>query len=203
MIYIEFISRRPGVSIEDFHADAGAGQEGWADGYGEDRLVLNVGRTWRMGPEPEYLAVWHTPARGLDRVDDWEEIFTSGAADRFEEPFKAVARIDRAGCYRELLEPEPARSGPYYAELFELADGATADDAADYLRARGERHSSLTLPLACLRMGRLGPDPAGLAVWRGASYASFAEIAEDLPGADAPLVVRDAAFYHDFGRETL
>ena len=53
LVYIEYISRRAGVDLASFHAGATAGQEGWDDYYGEDRLILSAGRTWRLGPEPE------------------------------------------------------------------------------------------------------------------------------------------------------
>ena len=105
LVYIEYISRRPGVSLEAFHALAGHGQTGWGEENPEEVLLANLGRTWRTGPEPEYLAFWYTPGQGLDRFDDWERIFRSGEADEFEEPFKIAARIDRAGSYDPLIEP--------------------------------------------------------------------------------------------------
>ena len=52
-VYIEYISRRPGVPLQSFHAIAGPGQAKWAAEYGVDRLILNIGRTWRLGAEPE------------------------------------------------------------------------------------------------------------------------------------------------------
>src|SRR5689334_23778934 len=69
-VYIEYISRRPGVPLQSFHAIAGPGQGRWAGQYPEDRLILNIGRTWRLGPEPEYLAVWHTPGKGVERLGE-------------------------------------------------------------------------------------------------------------------------------------
>ena len=33
LIYIEYISRKPGVDLELFHTVAGGGQTGWADDY--------------------------------------------------------------------------------------------------------------------------------------------------------------------------
>src|SRR3712207_7406930 len=53
--YLEFISRRPGIGLHEFHAVVGGGQSGWAGDYGDDVTVVNVGRSWRIGPEPEYL----------------------------------------------------------------------------------------------------------------------------------------------------
>lgn len=203
LVYIEYISRREGVALEAFHKVAGRGQTGWSGDYEDDALVLNLGRSWRMGPEPEYLAAWYTPGAGLDRIDDWERIFKSGAAEAFEEPFLLAARIDRAGCYEPLFDPVPGRLGRYYAELFDLAPGATHDDVRGAYAERRARHSGLELNLLVDRIGRLGPDPRGLAVWGLPAWASLEPIARDLDGADGPVRLVDAAMYSDFGEETL
>ncbi len=147
LVYIEYISRRPGVSLEAFHALAGHGQTGWAGDNPEEVLLANLGRTWRTGPEPEYLAFWYTPGQGLDRFDDWERIFRSGEADEFEEPFKIAARIDRAGSYDPLIEPRPVATERVYIEFFDIARGVHARRRAGGLRGarrRPPRASSCT-----------------------------------------------------------
>jgi hypothetical protein len=203
LIYIEYISRRPGVALEAFHAVAGGGQEGWAGDYGSDVAVLNLGRTWRMGPEPEYLTAWYSPSAGLERLDEWERIFKSGDAARFEEPFRLAARIDRAGVYEPLLEPVVGSAGRYYAEFFDVAPGATRDQVCAAYEERAGRHSELELNLLCDRVGALGPDPRGLAFWGAPSYAALDEIARELEGSEHPIRLVTAALYNDFGAETL
>ena len=126
LVYLEFISRRPGVSLEQFHAVAGQGQTGWAGDNTEDILLANLGRSWRTGPEPEYIAFWYTQSQGLDRFDDWERIFRSGVAEQFEEPFRLAARIERGGSYDALLEPVPVDTERCYLEFFDFAEGAGA-----------------------------------------------------------------------------
>jgi hypothetical protein len=203
LVYIEYISRRPGVSLEAFHEVAGRGQAGWAGEYADDRLVLNLGRTWRIGPEPEYFAVWYNPSAGLERIGEWERIFTSGEAAHFEEPFKLAARIDAAGCYEPLAEPVPGRGGPYYAEFFEPAEGTVQDDLRAFFDARRTRHSGLELNLLVGRIGRLGPDPPGLAVWSLPSYGALDAIARELDGGAGPIRLVNAALYADLGKEIL
>ncbi|MDP9257355.1 MAG: hypothetical protein M3Q31_12455 [Actinomycetota bacterium] len=203
LIYIEYISRRPGVALEAFHAVAGGGQEGWAGDYDADVAVLNLGRTWRMGPEPEYLTAWYSPSAGLERLDEWERIFKSGDAARFEEPFRLAARIDRAGVYEPLLEPVVGSAGRYYAEFFDVAPGVTRDEVRAAYEARAGRHSQLELNLLCDRVGALGPDPRGLAFWGAPSYAALDGIARELDGAERPIRLVTAALYNDFGAETL
>jgi hypothetical protein len=203
LIYIEYISRRPGIALEAFHAVAGGGQDGWAGDYDADVAVLNLGRTWRMGPEPEYLTAWYSPSAGLERLDEWERIFKAGDAAHFEEPFRLAARIDRSGVYEPLLEPVAGSLGRYYAEFFEIATGATRDDVRGAFEERAARHSELELNLLCDRIGALGPDPRGLAVWGTPSYGALEEIARELEGAGRPITLVTAALYNDFGHETL
>ena len=203
LIYIEFISRRPGVSLEAFHAVAGGGQEGWAGDYDADVAVLNVGRTWRMGPEPEYLTAWYSPSAGLERLDEWERIFKAGDAAHFEEPFRLAARIDRSGVYEPLLEPVVGTLGRYYAEFFEVARDATRDDVRASFEERAARHTELELNLLCDRVGQLGPEPRGLAFWGAPSYGALDAIARELDGVEHPIRLVTAALYNDFGAETL
>lgn len=204
LIYIEYISRKPGVDLELFHTVAGGGQTGWADDYAaRDQNILNLGRTWRMGAEPEYMAVWNSPNDGLDRLDEWETIFRSGEADRFEGPFRLAARIDIAGCYEALIEPVRGSLGRYYSEHFELSQGVSHADVRRFFEERRARHGALELNLVCDRIGGLGPDPRGLAVWGTPSFGALDAIARELDGVSEPIRLVRAGLYCDFGQETL
>jgi hypothetical protein len=203
LVYIEFISRRPGVGLHEFHAVAGGGQTGWQGEYEDDIAVLNVGRSWRIGPEPEYLCAWYSRNSGMERIDEWERVFRSGEADLFEEPFRLAARIDAAGCYEPLLEPVVGSKGRYYAEWFDVAPGADHDAVRSAYEARRKAHDDLELNLLVDRIGKLGPDPRGLAVWGVPSWASVEGIARDLDGVDDPIRLVTVSFYADFGQEQL
>jgi len=203
LVYIEYISRRPGVSLEVFHEVAGRGQLQWESEYDDDQLLLTLGRTWRLGPEPEYLHIWYNKQAGLERIDEWECIFTSGIVARFEEPFRLAARIDSAGCYEPLLEPQPGKGGPYYAEYFEITPGATPDEVRTYFEERRTLHPSLILNLLIDRIGLLGPAPRGLAIWSVPTYGALSEIARDLDGVTHPIQPSHSGVYADFGREIL
>ena len=201
MIYIEYISRRHGIDLDEFHEAMAKGQEGWDAGYGEDQLVLSAGRTWRMGPEPEYLGVWYSPGFSFERVDDWDQIFRSGEADQYEEPFRKVARIDEAGCYEPLIEPVRARNGSYYAEFFRT--NGPVSTVRGYYEERAQRHRRFSLNLLVHRIGRLGPEPGGLAVWTLPNFAALAEIAQELDRVQEPVELVTAGTYADVGKEIL
>ena len=74
------------MDLETFRKQAAQGQEGWDSGYGEDRLVLGLARTWRLGPEPGGIAVWTLPdfaslgaiAAALNGVHEPVELVTAG-----------------------------------------------------------------------------------------------------------------------------
>jgi hypothetical protein len=201
MIYIEYISRRPGVELHDFHAAMAQGQDGWAEGVREDQLVWSAARTWRMGPTPEYIGVWYSPGFGFERFDDWERMFRSGEADPYEEPFRQAARIERAGCYEPLLDPLRIRNGTYYAEFFR-ATGALAAVRSFY-QERARRHARFALTLLVHRIGRLGPEPGGLGVWTLPDFAALEEIARELDGVQDPVQLETAGLYVDVGQEIL
>ena len=203
LVYIEFISRRPGIGLHEFHAVAGGGQTGWAGQYDDDVAVLNVGRSWRIGPEPEYLCAWYSRDAGMERIDEWERVFRSGDADNLEEPFRLAARIDAAGCYEPLLEPVVGSKGRYYAEWFEISDAANHDDVRGSFEARRDQHPDMELNLLVDRIGRLGPDPRGLAVWGVDSWSAVETIARDLETVTEPIRIVTASFYADFGKEQL
>ncbi len=201
MIYVEYISRRPGVSLEQFHEAMIAGQEGWDTTYGEDQLIWSAGRTWRLGPEPEYLGVWHTPGRGFDRIDDWDRIFRAGHAEIHEAGVRRAARLDAAGCFNPLGEPVRLRNGTYYAEFFRPTDAGAAIRA--FFDERAARYPRFTLGLLATRVGRLAPEPGGIAIWQIPSFAALAEIATELDSVNQPIELVTAGTYVDIGQEIL
>ena len=75
MIYIEYISRRPGIELVDFHRVVTQVQKNWSAGQAGDRLILSAARTWRLGSGPEYLGVWYTSDAGFERLDAWQAAF--------------------------------------------------------------------------------------------------------------------------------
>jgi len=202
LVYLEYISRRPGVGLHEFYKVAGAGPIGWTGDFATDKAVLNLGRTWRMGPEPEYLTVWYSPEHGLERLDEWEGIFGAGEADAYEEPFRLAARIERSGCYEPLTEPVRGTLGRYYAEWFDWGAGSSRQDVSGYFESRIVRYPELQLNLLIDRIGNLGPDPRGLAVWGTPSWVDLDAIARE-DHSSSPIVPVAASFYSDFGKEIL
>ncbi len=202
LVYVEFLSRRPGASLHAFHTLIGGAQAIWAAEQPDDVLVAKLGRTWRLGPEPEYLFAWWMPRHGLERLQDWEGAFAS-AADTIEASFNVAGRIDRGGCYEPLEEPIVATSERYYLERFDLAPGATRKDVRSLYAERRAAHPELTLNLLVDRIGRLAPDPRGLALWGLPSWAQLDGVARDFDDGDHPVRLVTAGTYAVFGNEIL
>lgn len=98
MYYIEFVRRRPGVSVEVFRTKVGERTLAWAERHPADKLLFMIGRSWNLGPEPGYLIVWQ--AESMARFDEWKRAL--GPVD----PQTAVSEIVDAGVYEDLGEEQ-------------------------------------------------------------------------------------------------
>ncbi len=199
MIYVEFIERDRWVPIEVFR-HLGQQQSTWGEGS-VDRMVLQLGRTLRLGPRPSYLCLWDIPDIG--RLDAWEDYFHSSAAlsnARSLAMHRAI-NIDRAGLY-DVLHQESLGDAPliYIVEYCDPAP-VKAKPILESFLDRANRHGDLKLTFLLLRLGHLGPDPALLSIWAAPSYVS----AESLLRADRPdhAEVIDVGIYRPFGDEIL
>ncbi len=202
LLYVEFISRRASVPLERFHAVAGGTQGTWAQRHSDDRIILNAGRSWRVGPEPEYLCVWYTPGSGLERIDDWERLFREAAVVEHHAEFEAVARIDRAGCYLPVGEPTLASEGRYLIEWLSC-DGVSDDRLAAEFASRAQRHPRRTLRCLARPLGALAPGSHSFALWGLAAWGDAQALARDLPQRDTGIMITDAGLYADLGDEQL
>ena len=201
LVYVEYISRNPGVSAEAFRYMIGSMQTGWERQHEEDDLLLlNVGRTWRIGPEPEFLTAWYSQA-GLERLDQWEQLFAGDQQAVWNEPFRLAARMDAAGCYEPLVEPRAGTTGRYYAEYFDFVPDAVARGREGVLPRARRTPSELELSLLVDRLGTLGPDPRGLAVWSCTAWGDLDALVRELDGGEAPVRDVRGALYADLGHE--
>jgi hypothetical protein len=203
MVYVEYISRRPGIELADFQETFKKVQEGWESSFSEDQLILNAARTWRLGPQPEYLTVWCSPHAGFARLDDWERTFRRRDSNNYgyNSPLRRVARMEYAGWYEALVTPTRARRGIYYLELFRPVKTSSA--IHKFFEERAPNHKDFTLNLLLRRLGRLAPDPGGLAVWTVPSFASLCEIAQELEDVKEPVELVGAGVYVDVGEEVV
>ena len=99
MFYIEFYSRKPGVSPEIFRETVKRTDAYWARANPQDRPVLAVGRTWRLGG-PHYIVVWEID--GSARLDEWKgQLASDPEAQAMMADWQAVVDCD-AGLYESL-----------------------------------------------------------------------------------------------------
>jgi hypothetical protein len=75
--------------------------ERWAMQHPDDELVLNIGRTWRLGPRPGiYMTVWRV--KDLAVINRWNEEFEDAGILQEHGEFAEVATIVDAGMYADL-----------------------------------------------------------------------------------------------------
>ena len=198
MIYLEFIERDRWVPIEIFR-HIGNQQSNWSEDS-VDRMLLQLGRTMRLGPRPSYLCLWDIPDIG--RLDAWEVYFHSPAAGRNSrsQAMHRSINIDRAGLY-DVLHRGPSIEAPIY--IVEYCDPLQAADSDVRLtfESRAGRHHEVQPILLLRRLGHLGPDPALLSIWGATSYAAAEPLLRDTSLGEVRLV--DVGIYRAFGEEIL
>jgi hypothetical protein len=205
MIYLEFIERDRFVPIELFRY-MGNQDAIWVQKE-TDRLLLQLGRTFRFGPMPSYLAFWQIAT--MDRFDVWQEYFTSDAAFRNHRSIAMhrAVHVQRAGLYDELmmdLADSRARDEDmsWYIEYFDAAASETDAAVHGAFRQRAGGFHDVKLELLLRRVGMLGPDPAHLAVWSSSKFENFERLIRSAPGASGAQI-KQAGLYRHHGNETV
>jgi hypothetical protein len=198
MIYIEFISREPGVAREVFRY-LGDQSTSWVEAH-RDEYLGQLGRTMRIGPHPAYLTIFRVD--GLARLQEWEDYFLSDAyhANRRSFAMQRSLQMVRDGCYDELVPTEPISDGLYVLEFFSAADETSNSDVEREFGERQERHREARLAMLLRRIDLLGPDPGGIAGWR---LDSARELEPFIRASHAMRAVirHEAGLYRRFGTE--
>ena len=166
LVYIEYISRRPGVSLEAFHALAGHGQTGWAGDNPEEILLANLGRTLadRAGARvPRLLVHAGAGTRPLRRLG---ADLPLGRGRRVRGAVQDRRPHRRGGLLRPADRAQAGRSrAGLHRVLRHRAGSDSRRRAARPTRSGADGHPELKLNFVLDRIGRLGPDPRGLAAW--------------------------------------
>ena len=191
MIYIEFIERDRFMPIEIFH-HLGRQSSDWADGAA-DKLVLQIGRTLRLGPMPSYLVFWEIDDIG--RLDEWETYFgsTEARTNRRSQAMHRAMHIQRAGLYDTLFASKSTNFPLYYLEFYRELDIGPEDELPPGFTREG-------LVFILRRVGWLGPEAKALSVWGCNSYRAVERLSRRSIEGALPM---DAGVYKDMGTETL
>ena len=198
MIYAEFIRRDRHMPIEIFRALGD--QASWVDP--DDDLVLNVGRTLRLGPHPAYMAFWR--CKGMARLDEWEAHFQSdaGRADAYEMATHRAIDLTHGGCLDEIVTGPRAEDGLQYIEFLDVPRAASDAALADHARTRAAAHGHAVLNHVVRRVGLIGGPLGDMIVWTVRDYVALEPLARERH-PDGPFKPREAGVYRRFGREIL
>lgn len=200
MYYVEFIQRDRSMPVDIFRTLADQASS-WVD-PDADRMVLQLGRTMRLGPHPSYLALWRIA--GIERLDAWESYFGTDSYRAGNPRSHAMHRaidIARAGLYDAAVEAGTTREGLHVVEYVDAARPGPA--LGDWYRARAGAWPAARLAYVLTRVGLLGPDPSHLAIWSFADYAASEAFVRTAPGDDGDIRVVHAGVYRWLGEEVL
>lgn len=198
MIYVEFIDRDRFMAIEIFRIFGQ--QTAWT--APEDTMIANLGRTMRVGPHPSYMCFWRI--KGMARMDEWEIYFRTeeGLRDLSAAAALRAIHFERSGLYDEIVSGPPLGDGLHYVEFFGADEDAADEDIHDHFATRAKQHSNGKIGFVLRRIGLLGPEPGGLAVWTFPNYVDMESIARERHGA-SPFRPTMAGVYRNFGDEIL
>jgi|SRR5579871_1583527 len=193
MIYAEYIEHDRSLPIQIFeHVGR---QSGWVSDV--DRKVANLGRAERIGPEPSVICLWRHS--GMARMDEWEASFRTDEARRnpASQAIRLALHFRFCGLYDEIVGEAPLARGLHYVEFFRSEEAVSDEDMRRNFVARARRYPEGRLDFVLRRVGLLGPDPGGLAIWTFAGYAAAEPIVRERHG-DNPLRPLAAGLYYDF-----
>ena len=200
MIFIEYVQWDRWIHHEIFSV---LGDQAWwadTDPESDDDLVGQLARTLRLGPHPSYMAIWR--CRGFGKLDEWEKYFRS---DEAKKDIRAVAShkaiyLSDAACYDELITGPEIGEGLHYIEYFNT--DSPPESLHDEFSNRAAQFEDGSLNLLLRRIGVLGPDPGGMAIWTFPDYQSLEKIARDEEGQQE-FGITDAGVYRNWGEEIL
>lgn len=104
MYFLEFFSRNEGVPLDVFHRVVRDSLSKLEFHFRPDRLGLLIGRSFRMGPRPAYIAFWEIA--GIERLERWREILRAEAPAAELARFREVATVHFAGVYADWGEEQ-------------------------------------------------------------------------------------------------
>jgi hypothetical protein len=193
VIYAEYIERDRTLPIEIFEHIGR--QSAWVSDI--DLKIANLGRAERIAPEPSVICLWRHP--GMKRMDEWEASFRTDEAkgDAGFQATRHAIHFRRGALYDEIIGGPPLGAGLHYIEFFVAGEEASDQQMRDNFSGRAKQYPTGKLDFVLRRVGLLGPDPGGLAIWTFADYAAAEPIIRERHGGN-PLRPVQAGIYYNF-----
>jgi hypothetical protein len=192
MIYAEYIDRERSMPWEIFRHH---GRQDWVSD--QDVMVANLGRTMRLAPAPHYMCWWKI--HSIARMDEWEDHFRRPEGQLYlaGSPVAKALNFLSSGLYDEIIGEGQVPSGLHLVEFF-AADDIEADQLRSHFSRRAQDIRDGGLTYVINRLGRLAPDPGGMALWTFRSYVEaepFLRRRHD----HGPVRMVAAGLYRNFG----
>jgi hypothetical protein len=193
VIYGEYIEHDRTLPIEIFQHIGH--QSGWVSDV--DVKVGNLGRAERIAPEPSVICLWRHP--GMARMDEWEASFRTDESRRSPafQATRLAIHFRRGALYDEIIGGPPLGEGLHYVEFFAAGEDISDEQTRDNFSKRAKQYPAGKLDFVLRRVGLLGPDPGGIAIWTFADYAAAEPIVRERHGGN-PLRPLQAGLYYNF-----
>jgi len=197
MIYIEYMEHDRSIPAE-LLADRGE-KVPWPDeeGFSDDHPMAVLGRTLRLGPHPPYLTIWR--CRTFEKLEEWEAYFKARKSLHAAASQNAI-HLCQAGCYSEVLSGPPIEGGIQYIEFFKHDASRPEKLTALRFSKRAHMYEDGVLNVVLCRMGPLGPEPGGLAIWTFERHGDVERIVLDHQWQKSLNIVR-SGLYRKLGDE--
>jgi hypothetical protein len=160
-----------------------------------ERPVAVLGRALSLGPQPPFLALWR--CRTMEKLDEWDSFFKARRILHLSAARSGI-HLSHAGCYEEACAGPPMGDGIQYIEYFSFRMGSEKPAITEVFRKRAGLYGLESLNLVLFRMGLLGPEPGGLAIWTFPTHARIEEITVDSRLQQEAGIVR-AGIYRKLG----
>ena len=191
MIYIEYMEHDRSIPRELFKGRAEKSRWHEDGAFSQDHPLAVLGRTLRLGPHPPYLTIWR--CRAFEKLEEWESYFKARRTLHSAASQNAI-HLCQAGCYTEVFSGPPIEGGIQYIEFFEYDVSRNEEIIARHFSERVSRYRNGVLNTVLCRMGPLGPDPGGLAIWTFPRHTDLEQIVFDHQWQKVLNIVRSGLY---------
>jgi hypothetical protein len=191
MIYIEYMEHDRSIPAESLRLRTDPGPWPGEEAFSRDHRLAVLGRTLRLGPHPPYLALWRCTT--FVKLQEWESYFRARKA-LHDAAARNGIHLCQAGCYTEVFLGPSLGQGIQYIEFFTHGPSQLHGTVARHYSRRAGQYPEGVLNAVLCRMGPLGPDPGGLAIWTFPGHAQVERIVFDRHWQQVIGIVRSGLY---------
>jgi hypothetical protein len=197
MIYIEYMEHDRSIPAELLKSRGEKARWPEEEAFSDNHPLAVLGRTLRLGPHPPYLTIWQ--CRTFEKLEEWDSYFKV-RKNLHSTASQYAIHLCQAGCYSEVLSGPPIENGIQYIEFFKHDVSRQENTVSQHFSERVHLYENGILNAVLCRMGPLGPEPGGLAIWTFHRHGDIEGIVLDHQWQKVLNIVR-SGLYRKLGDE--